>query len=134
MDRISGSGVFARDPDAIITMTRHEQDDAFAVEMTLRNHPPQEPFVVRREHPLMVIDGQLDPAKLKQAGGRKEEVSADDVLATLGDDALTYGEWLKRAEEQLFTSADTFKRRLRKLKAAGRIRQSPSEGGNYVRA
>ena len=134
MDRISGSGVFARDPDAIITMTRHEQDDAFAVEMTLRNHPPQEPFVVRREHPLMVIDGQLDPAKLRQAGGRKEEVSADDVLATLGDDALTYGEWLKRAEEQLFTSADTFKRRLRKLKAAGRIRQSHSEGGKYVRA
>ena len=69
--------------------------------MTLRNYPPQEPFVVRREHPLMVIDGQLDPTKLKQAGGRKEEVSADDVLATLGDDALTYGEWLKRAEEQL---------------------------------
>ena len=44
MDRISGSG---------------NADDFFAVEMTLRNHPPQEPFVVRREHPLMVIDVQL---------------------------------------------------------------------------
>lgn len=134
MDRISGSGMFARDPDTIITMTRHEEDDAFAVEMTLRNFPPQEPFVVRRQHPLMLIDGQLDPAKLKQAGGRKEEVSADDVLGILGAGAMTYGEWLKRAEEELFTSADTFKRRLRKLKAGGRIRQSPAEGGKYVRA
>jgi RecA-family ATPase len=47
MDRISGSGVFARDPDSILTTTRHEQDDAFSVEMTLRNHAPQEPFVIR---------------------------------------------------------------------------------------
>ena len=50
-------------------MTRHKEDDAFAVEMTLRNHPPQEPFVVRREHPLMVIDVQRVPAKVKQSGG-----------------------------------------------------------------
>ena len=127
MDRISGSGVFARDPDSIITMTAHEQEHAFTVEMTLRNFPPQKPFVVRRQHPLMVIDGKLDPTKLKQAGGRKEEVSADEVLAVLGNDALTYSEWLKRAEDQIFISVDTFKRRLRKLKASERIRQSPAE-------
>jgi len=30
MDRISGSGVFARDPDTIMRMTRHKVDDAFA--------------------------------------------------------------------------------------------------------
>jgi RecA-family ATPase len=66
MDRISGSGVFARDPDNIITMTQHAQKCCFTVEMTLRNLPPHEPFVVRREHPLMVADGKLDPAKLKK--------------------------------------------------------------------
>ena len=54
MDRISGSGVFARDPDSIVTLTAHEQKDCFSVEMTLRNIPPQKAFVVRREHPLMV--------------------------------------------------------------------------------
>ena len=134
MDRISGSGVLARDPDSIITMTRHEKDDAFAVEMTLRNFPPQEPFVVRREHPLMIVDRKLDPGRLKQAVGRKEEVSADDVLSLLGDDALTYSEWLGKAEEKLFTSRDTFTRRLRKLKLEGRIRESPAEEGKYVRA
>lgn len=63
MDRIGGSGVFASDPDTIVRMTRHKVDDAFAVEMTLRNHPPQEPLVVRREHPLMIIGVKLFPAK-----------------------------------------------------------------------
>ena len=120
--------------DSIITMTQHEQKYCFAVEMTLRNFPSHEPFVVRREHPLMVVDRKLDPAKLKQAVGRKEEVSADDVLSLLGDDALTYSEWLGKAEEKLFTSRDTFKRRLRKLKLEGRIRESAAEEGKYVRA
>lgn len=37
MDRISGSGVFARDPDAILTFTSHEETDAYTVDLTLRN-------------------------------------------------------------------------------------------------
>jgi hypothetical protein len=83
LDRISGSGVFARDPDSIVTMTAHEQSGAFSVEMTLRNFAPQEPFVVRREHPLMAIDKNLDPAKLKKPKGRESIYKADDVLKCL---------------------------------------------------
>jgi hypothetical protein len=82
MDRISGSGVFARDPDTIITMTRHEQDDAFATEMTLRNHPPQEPFVIRRGTPAYGHRLPTRPGKAQTSGGRKEEVSADDILVS----------------------------------------------------
>jgi hypothetical protein len=65
IDRIAGSGVLGRDPDTIVTLTQHEQLNAFTVDMILRNFPQQDPFVVRREHPLMLIDAQLDPAKLK---------------------------------------------------------------------
>ena len=70
IDRIGGSGVFARDPDSILSFTRHEEPDCFTVEMNLRNHPPQNPFVVRWEFPLFAIDSVLDPNRLKQAGGR----------------------------------------------------------------
>jgi RecA-family ATPase len=132
MDRISGSGGFARDPDSIVTLTAHEQKDCFAVEMTLRNFPPQKAFVVRRQHPLMVRDGKLDPSKLKQVGGRKEEVSAADVLGVLGDEALSYGEWRKRCEGKLLTSTSTFKRKLRDLKETGHIRETTEE--KYVKA
>jgi len=47
IDRVSGSGVFARDPDSLINFTRHEKEDAFTVEAALRNFKPVEPFVVR---------------------------------------------------------------------------------------
>lgn len=134
MDRISGSGVFSRDPDSILTMTRHEQDDAFTVEMTLRNHPPAEAFVVRRQHPLMLRDGALDPGKLKQVGGRKKGVSEDEVLALLNGGALTYAEWCEKAVNDLLISADTFKRRLQILTKERRIRKSPMEGNRYVKS
>ena len=52
MDRISGSGVLARDPDTIVTMTEHEEDEAYTMDMILRNFPPQKPFVIQRDHPL----------------------------------------------------------------------------------
>jgi AAA domain len=38
-DRISGSGVFARDPDSLIIFTAHENPGSFAVETILRNFP-----------------------------------------------------------------------------------------------
>lgn len=58
IDRISGSGAFARDPDSILILTRHEEDNAFTVEATLRNHAPIEPFVVRWDFPLMRRDSK----------------------------------------------------------------------------
>jgi len=69
-DRISGSGVFARDPDSIITLTRHEEAECFSVEATLRNFPPLEPFVVRWTWPLFERADGLNPDALKAVAGR----------------------------------------------------------------
>lgn len=66
IDRLGGSGAFARDPDAILTMTAHEQDDSFTVDATLRNFAPVAPFVVKWEMPLFVRDETADPTQLKQ--------------------------------------------------------------------
>jgi len=66
MDRASGSGVIARDPDTMIILTRHEESDAFTVDTVLRNFPPMPSFVIRREHPLMVRADDLDPAELRR--------------------------------------------------------------------
>ena len=78
IDRIGGSGVFARDPDAILVMTRHEQDDAYVIESTLRNFPPLQPFCVRWEYPLMVPAPELNPESLKQSSGRGPRVPTDE--------------------------------------------------------
>jgi len=66
IDRIGGSGVFARDPDTILTMTPHEEEECFTVDATLRNFPPMPPFVVKWEWPLFVRDEMADPANLKK--------------------------------------------------------------------
>lgn len=88
IDRISGAGVFARDPDSIITATRHEKDDAYTVEFALRNFPPVDPFCVRWEYPRFVRDETLDPSKLKQGGGRPAKWTVEQLVDCLGSKDL----------------------------------------------
>lgn len=86
IDRISGSGVFARDPDSILTLTQHEEDDAFTAEPILRNHPPVVPFVLRWKHPLFLRDELLDASKLRPAGATKRKPLALAEYLTLFPD------------------------------------------------
>jgi len=95
IDRIGGSGVFARDPDAIITMTQHEDDEAFIINSTLRNFPPQPAFVVKWDYPLFTRDAGLAPEAIKKpinlranTSGQFQKDSAytiDRILDTLRD-------------------------------------------------
>jgi len=100
IDRISGSGVFARDPDSILVMTRHEEPDAFTVETTLRNFKPVEPFVVRWNYPLMRRADDLDPAKLKQVkAGRTASYSEEMLLDRLGK-GMTSASWQTKVSDE----------------------------------
>ena len=92
MDRISGSGVLSRDPDTIITMTDHEEDEAYTVDMILRNFPPQERFAIQRDHPLMVRADQLDPSRLKKPKKPNQSVySSTDLLEVLEESGGSLG-------------------------------------------
>jgi hypothetical protein len=99
IDRISGSGVFARDPDTIISFTKHEEEGCFVVEPILRNLPPITPFVVRWKYPLMLRDDDLDPAKLKQPAniGRKKDYDPIKVLKFIAgrtkENPISTSEW-----------------------------------------
>jgi len=111
IDRISGSGVFARDPDSIINFTIHEEKEAFTVEPTLRNLPPVEPFVVRWKFPLMVRDDELDPTDLKQAGpGKKKYHEAHDFLRFIilndSKNPVSISDWSERAKVPRRTLTD----------------------------
>jgi AAA domain-containing protein len=95
MDRISGSGVFGRSPDAIVIITKHEQENIYTVETTLRNHKALEPFCVEWSYPLMMRSPEYNPAKLKLAGLKKEQYPAEQLLIHLGPGPLTTSEWQK---------------------------------------
>jgi RecA-family ATPase len=126
IDRISGSGVFARDPDSIINFTQHTQKDCFIVEMTLRNHPPQHPFVVRWDYPLFIADNTLDPTKLKRVG-RPPEYTADDLLELI-DEAMSAGDIVKLAKEQRGISERQTFQFLKELKQSGVLEQKHKRG------
>lgn len=126
MDRMSGSGVFARDPDTIVTMTEHTEPNAFTIDLTLRNFPQMESFVVRRQHPLMMIDGELDPSKLKQAGGRPIGVSKEEVLSCLVG-SMKPAAWQAAAAAKDITES-TWDRRRAELVRDGAVFKSELDG------
>lgn len=106
MDRIGGSGVFARDPDTILTVTRHQEDNAFVVEPILRNHPPISPFGIRWDVPLMKRDDDLDPTKLRRPkAGREPKFKVEDLVAQLEKAKAIAG--MKTAEFQRLACQET---------------------------
>jgi hypothetical protein len=67
-DRPSGSGVLIRDPDVILTLTRHKEEDCYTVDSELRYLARLPQFVVRWTFPIMTADESLDPRQLWQPG------------------------------------------------------------------
>lgn len=107
IDRMSGSGVFARDADTIITLTEHEQKDCFSVEMTLRNLAPQPPFVIEWQYPVMVERPDLSPADFKSEEPELDEY--EPFLRLLDETPLTTAEWLEAATEIGYSRASFFR-------------------------
>ena len=93
IDRIGGSGVFARDPDVILTMTPHEEKDAYVVDLTLRALPHVDPFVVRWQHPCFARDAEADASRVKQPGTAAKDVPPKVTYrkGRKGSLAATYG-------------------------------------------
>ena len=89
LDRGSGAGVLSRAPDTIMTLTAHEQEDCYSVETTCRSFSRPDPFVIRWEYPLWIIDESLNPESLrKQSNGRAPQYSTDQIMALLPQDGL----------------------------------------------
>ena len=130
IDRISGSGVFGRKPDCIVTMTQHEADNAFTVDFKLRDYLTNPSFVVQWEYPLLWRTDSLNPKKLKRPGNREPLYSVDLLLESLGEDELTYSEWKERCEEDHGISQNTFLRLRKKLIGQQRVYKSKM-GGKY---
>ena len=80
IDRASGSGVFARDPDAILTLTPHEEEDHLVLEATVRDFSSPPAKVVEFEWPNFVHKPDLEP-KLRKPGQSKEIQRVNEKLS-----------------------------------------------------
>lgn len=117
MDRISGSGVFARDPDAILTITKHQEEGAFVVESTLRYCKSISPFAVRWDAPLMQPAPELDPSDLKRPlKPNQKSFTKTDLLPFINEgETLTNSQWLRRSIEQGGPKSSKFNELLKQL-------------------
>ena len=132
-DRGAGSGAIMRDADSIMTVTPHTDEDAFIVECVPRNFPPWQSFVVRRRHPLMIVDEDADAGQFRRAANAgRPPVHADiEILALLEARPLTKAEWVRAAREELEMSASSCYRRIEELLNEGEV---VLENGRYQRA
>lgn len=119
MDRASGAGVFARDPDAILTLTPHETPDCFVLEATVRNYQRPPASVWRFVFPeFQPVD--LDPAALKGKAGAKKKGSVADVVALLGDGPMEKRQLIAKLEARGMSDR-TAARLIREAETAGRV-------------
>lgn len=80
IERMSGAGVWGREPDAIIDLTAHEEEDCWVVDTTTRNFSKPPKVVVRCEFPNFVPVDDCDPDDLRKAGGSRKKLTESNVL------------------------------------------------------
>jgi hypothetical protein len=119
IDRVSGSGVYGRDPDSLISVTKHEEENAFVVDTNLRNLAPVCPFVIRWEFPLMQRDETLNPLKLKSNLSKTAQYTVDDLLRVLVVESRTKKDLRTAVMQETEMSATTFHNLFQRLEETG---------------
>jgi hypothetical protein len=132
MDRMSGAGAWVRDPDTIMVLTPHEEPDCFTVSSILRNLPQLPEFVVGWDFPLMRVASDLNPDALRRPQSKNKVCSDKEFMdAVITEDGKTFTKIVNEAKSILTMSRNTTGRALKRLEAAGLIKNS---GGLYWRS
>lgn len=137
IDRMSGSGVFARDPDVIMTMTRHQDKGSYVIESELRYLPPIPEFVVTWEYPRMRIDEGKDPKDLYDPNKRPKEEPPQvsqftdrDILECLPYSGLNDVGWKTVVIQKFGNAGNRFYQAKERLIGLGQVQK---DGNRYVR-
>lgn len=85
IDLFSGTGVWARDPDLLITMRPHEKDDHVIFDMTRRHGALVEPLVLCWETPFHRVAHGEDPTKIRTKQSSQKVETTNKVLEALVD-------------------------------------------------
>jgi RecA-family ATPase len=133
IDRASGSGVWARDPDGLISLTPHRLEDHYTVVVDVRSFAKPADFVIRWQHPRFYTDSDADPEELRirREGGRPRITSLEKFVACIAsDEEISYADLMRRSTKLLNISERTARRYLAQALAAKLIYHSVM--GNYA--
>jgi hypothetical protein len=122
MDRMSGAGAWARDPDSIIVLTPHEEPDCFTVTSILRNLPQHPEFVVAWDYPLMRVATDLNPEALRRPQSKNKVCSDKEFMdAVITDEPKAFKTIAADAASCLKMSKRSVTNYLARLAAAGLV-------------
>jgi hypothetical protein len=132
IDRMSGAGAWARDPDSILVLTPHEEADCFTVSTILRNLPQVDEFVVQWDYPRMLLAKDLNPEALRRPQGRNKVCTDREFLEAVFTDGTgkAFGTIVKDAASLLNMGRSSVAKYLKRAVDAGLVRSS---GGLYWR-
>ena len=133
IDLASGTGVFARDPDALMGFRElkdsTETEPLVRMEFVLRSFAPFAPIGLRWEFPLWIPDSSLD-LELKQPGrkerGRPQSYTVEIAMAVLGNRQLTVNQWRAECMGQKGMKSRTFDALKAEAEEAGLIETKQS--------
>lgn len=129
MDRMSGAGAWARDPDSIVVLTPHEEENCFTVSSILRNLPQLPEFVVEWNYPLMRVASDLNPDALRRPQAKNKVCSDKEFMdAVMTAEGKTFTRIVNDSKSELNMSRSTCQRTLNRLTERGLIKCS---GGLY---
>jgi hypothetical protein len=132
MDRMSGAGAWARDPDSILVLTPHEEPDCFTVTSILRNLPQVPEFVVAWDYPLMKVASDLNPEALRRPQSKNKVCSDKEFMdAVITDEPKAFKAIAADAAASLKMSKRSVTNYLTRLTAADLV---CSSAGVYWRA
>jgi len=121
LDRMSGAGAWARDPDAILVMTPHETPDAFTVTSILRNVSPIPEFVVALDFPIMRLAPDLNPEALRTPQSKNKLMTDEIFIETYLKDSPTRQSEIVRMGVKKGVSESSINRYLERLSESGVI-------------
>lgn len=110
IDRISGSGIFARDCSTLISLCEHASEpDHVVVSAVTRNFPPSEPNTIRFEEGAFV--SACDVAAIEKTSTTKPRRSyaVDQIRDCFSETPMTYGDTVKAVQDGLGCGRDRAK-------------------------
>jgi hypothetical protein len=133
-DKMSGSTVFARDPDSIFVMHPHKEENVLIVEPTMRDFSPIDPFCVQWEFPLMKRTAEFNPDDARPTEGSKKAYEDDEVMACVDKEkGSSFKEVWEKADPAMGIPRGTLSRYLTRLVKSGKLMKDKSQFGEVYR-
>jgi hypothetical protein len=109
IDRSSGAGVYARDPDTIVSITALEDEDGYVVDLCTRAFKQVPSFGIKIREGKVILDKQLDLKNIRRPNGKfSTKYNKEQILTLMEEKPMTQVELGQEANDRYGMSHGSF--------------------------